>query len=325
MAWIATVRHPPTMARLTPSAIRALREGHGVVTRRTLLRLEDVTGDDVLVWVRQGRLTRLGRGVLGSPGLPDTMATRARIALANSGPSARLGPVTSLSFMGIEGFSIAKDSPLDIALPRSARRKATDVHLHHIRMTPADKATVEGMPALSAARSLIVRAADVPLKTLRVGIDDAVRKGWTSKSAIVHRAGELKTVPGAKLLRDLFNGRTMDAESEGERDFLPTLLGFDPAPELQVTDLVPNRRLDYAWRPHRYGLEYDGADYHEHDTGRDRDGLRDLEASAADVLVHRITWGMLVHDLDRTVELVWRTLCRRADQFRLPPPTWRKR
>lgn len=113
----------------------------------------------------------------------------------------------------------------------------------------------------------------------------------------------------------------MDAESEGERRLLPVLLTFSPPPQLQVTGLVPGRRLDFAWPALRYGLEYDGRAHHGCDTGREADGLRDLEAGAVDVMVHRITWGMLVHELPQTIDLIWRSLHQRAAHLGHPAPT----
>lgn len=110
------------------------------------MSLPDVTGDDVLVWVRQGRLVRCSRGVLGVPGLPDTVQGRAWKAIARCGPDARLGPRTSLGMMGVEGFAVA---------------------------------------------------AETPLRTLRTAIDDAARRGKTSKGALRHRASELRATSGA--------------------------------------------------------------------------------------------------------------------------------
>ena len=307
------------MAPLTSPVLEVLRAGHGVAARRELLALDDVTAANVVNWIRRERLVRLERGVLGLPGLPDTAELRTRIALCRCGPGARLGPRTSLSQMRIEGFTTPDPRP-DIAVPHTRSVTGIDLPVHRLRLAAADRAQVEGLPALSAARALIVLATGVPIKTLRTAIDDAVRRSWTSKPALRHRAGQLTRHPGAQVLRELFEGVTMDAESEGERHLLPALMRLRPAPLLQVDSLVPGRRLDFAWPAYRYGLEYDGRAHHGHDTGRDLDGLRDLEAGAVDVLVHRITWGMIVHELHRTLELVWRTLSARARLLQLAPP-----
>lgn len=190
-------------------------------------------------------------------------------------------------------------------------------------MIPGDKHQVQGLPALSVARALIMLAPVVETKRLRVAFDDARRRKLATKKALLWRADLLPRDPGAARIRRLFGGLQGDLESPGERDYLlPIVSRFDPMPEAQVEGLVPGRRLDFAWRPVYYGLEYDGED-HFADLGRAEDGIRDLEAGRAGVLIHHVTRAMATDEPGRVAHLIHQNLIRRAAAFGVEAPRLR--
>ena len=308
------------MAELPPEVLRVLQQGHGIVARQELLTFAGVPDNQLKSWVRHGRLIRYAHGVVGLPGLPDTREVQDRVALARCGRGARLGPIASLDRMHVEGFRRRNSDPSDIVLPAQRRVRHTDIDVRWVQLIRDDKAVVDHMPGLSAARSLIMVAPRLPEKALRVAIDDAIRKRKTSKRALIHRAESLTPASGAARIRHLLSDDAMQSESEGERLLWRYLRGITPPPERQVTDLVPGRRLDFAWRAYLYSIEFDGIAFHNPATSRDADGLRDLEASAANVVVQRVTYGMVNHDLGRTMQLIAESLARRAAQLNLPAP-----
>ncbi len=62
--------------------------------------------------------------------------------------------------------------------------------------------------------------------------------------------------------------------------------------------------MDVAERLTRLGFEYDGRNHHLLPTDRDADGMRDLECLDNDVLVIRVTRGMLRNALVETRERI---------------------
>lgn len=306
------------MPPLPIDVARFLADQHAVGSRRQLARLAAGGAAQVDDWVRGGHLRAVHRGVVAVPGSPATPEQAILAAVLRCGDGARAGPVASLALLRIEGFTLraARAAP-DVLVPRSRAVTGVPFRVRRTSVPRTDRLSVSQIPALSATRALIEAAAPLDERTLRVALDSARRQRLLSIELLASRAKALPSHPGAAVVRRLLDAGQLSAESEGERELLPLLSGFDPPPQCQVSDLVPGRRLDFAWPALRYALEYDGRDHHVLPTDRDHDGLRDLECAEAGVLVHRITAGMLAEAPEATLRGIRHTFERRKRAFGL--------
>lgn len=179
---------------------------------------------------------------------------------------------------------------------------------------------MRGIPVLSATRSIIMLAPETHDERLGAVIDEACRRGVASHGLVAERSAELVADPGAYRVRRLVATGALAMESPLERRTFADIRRIDPPPETQVEDLVPGRFLDFAWRAYRYALESDGKLWHGMLTDRTNDNLRDLEAGAQEVIVHRLTHAMVTTRRAETLQLILRNLARRAEQLALPVP-----
>lgn len=304
------------MAGLPDPLLKHLAERDGVSTRRAVRDLLEITHGTVDGWLRRGLLRSNGRGVIVLAGLALTPQREIRSAIGRAGTGARAGAWSSLALLGVEGFALTAEEVPDVVVPPHRWVDGATFGQSAIELAREDRRIIDGIPGLSATRALLELAAVIDERRLRVGVDSADRRGELSRALLRKRAMALRSHTGAALIRRLGRAGVLDLESEGERRLLPLLADFDPQPETQVTDLVKGRRLDFAWRAIRYGLEYDSKDHHTLPTDRDADGLRDLECGSAGVLVHRITAGMLRYSLTATLRGVRATFDRRWEALR---------
>ena len=149
---------------------------------------------------------------------------------------------------------------------------------------------------MSPAMSLLCLAPLLGEKVWRVSYDSGRRRRLLADIVLRRRAEAYPDLPGSSIVLGYLDSGILIPDGEGERVLLALLSGFEPQPEWGVTDLVPGRRLDCAWRAIRFALEWDGRENHLLATDRDNDGLRDLQCAIAGVQVLRITNGMVKHD-----------------------------
>lgn len=293
---------------------------HGLVTRQQLLGRCALHRHVVDSWLRRRRLLKVERGVYreASTVVPPRQGLLAPVL--RCGPQARLGPADSLALHGIDGF--ATRIPPQVVIPVAAymRVGAVDFEVARLEVPRSDRSTVDEIPCLSVARSLIELAPpalDEP--AWRLAFDDGRRRRLCSPTQLGKRAGAL----GSQAVLDLLGDQAADPESAGERVMQAFLAPLRLRLQWQVADLVPGRRLDAALAVLRLGFEYDGRDHHVLPTDRDADGLRDLEADEAGVLVLRLTAGMIRDAPGRTLAHIERIVCNRAEQLGVPTADWR--
>ena len=214
-------------------------------------------------------------------------------AVLRAGPNARADGSASCWLHSIEGFGPS----VGVVLPFPRQASGVSFEAHTTVLEPADMATVDGIPCLTAARALIEVAPSLTDKQLRVAFDSCRRGGLLTVNWLERRASALRSLYGARLVLRMIGSKVLDQESEGERVLAPFLREF-PDLEWGVKDVVPGRRLDCFMRDALLVVEYDGRDHHVLPTDRDADGLRDLEIRGVKIdgvplEVFRITKGML--------------------------------
>lgn len=271
-------------------------------------------------WVRRGHLVVVHRGVYRLAGCPTSHEQDALAKVLRAGEGAAADGEMTLGLFGFEGFRLAQ-SGAGVLVPTGRRVTGVPFPVRATALPHGHRATVARVPALTPTRGLVEYARTEQGKPWRVTFDDACRRRLTFPERLRQCARSLLPHPGALACLALLGDPSVSGqESEGERDLDWLVRDIDPAPEWQVTDLVPGRRFDFAWREALLAIEYDGRDHHMLPTDRDHDGLRDLEAAENGVQVLRITGGMLRDDPERTRALIVRALRRRlAEQAVLRP------
>jgi hypothetical protein len=304
------------MPRLPPQMLRIMRRQHGLVTRTQVIAC-GVPPRVLQGWVRRGVLEQVARGVYRLPALCTPPEQALLAAVLRCGDGARAGGFTSAWLHRLEGITLP--APPDVVIPtgRHLRRDALPCTVRSTVLPRLDRTTRLGVPCVSATRALIEIAPRVTDKALRVALDSARRRRLTSLTLLRSRVKALADHAGSRVVARLLASGEADPESEGERVMQRFLAPLGLPLEWGVTDLVPGRRLDAAYRAGLVAFEYDGRDHHVLPTDRDADGLRDLEATARDVLVVRITAGMIRDRPQETLAWIAR-ICRDRASRRRP-------
>lgn len=301
--------------RILPAAVLRLTSRQlGLVTRVQLVGVAAGLGLSALAvdgWVRRGHLEVVHRGVYRLAGCPTSHEQDALAKVLRAGDGAAADGEMTLALFGIEGFRLGQGRG-GVLVPTGRRVTGVAFPVRPTVLANEHRATVARVPALTPTRGLVEYAGIEQGKPWRVAFDHVRRRRLTHPERLRHCARTLLPHPGALACLALLGDPSVSGqESEGERGLDWLVRDIEPAPEWQVTDLVPGRRLDFAWREALFAVEYDGRDHHVLPTDRDNDGLRDLEAAENGVQVLRVTGGMLREEPDRTRALIIRILRRR--------------
>lgn len=277
-----------------PDDVRAATAAlHSVTSRRRLLDLGYSPGQ-IDWWQASGLLDSRCRGqyVVGGSAIEE----RGRLitALDRCGQGARIGGAWACGLHGLEGFDLSGSE--HILIPPTRRVRGAPFLVVRSAVPGVDQATVDDLPTLTVARSLIDVSPARPARTVRLAFDHARREGLTTLAVLTERAEALGRVRGAPEMRALIRSGLLRMESEGERAMHTALwLPGDPLPQPQVWVEVGGRRyrLDFAYLDARLCLEYDGRDDHTAEADRHRDRMRDLALEVDNILTLRITSRML--------------------------------
>lgn len=250
-------------------------------------------------FLQSGRLHPLYRGVyaLGHPVL--TVEGRRLAATLALGPAAALSHRPGAAHWGM----LQSAGAFHVTVPgRGARRRRQGIVVHRV---PEVATTVHvGIPVTTVAWTLLDLAATAPRRVLGQALAGAERCGILDVEECRPLIASRRA--GAVALREeleLYDGAP--TWSELERLFL-ALLRAHRLPRPRVNAEVEGFVVDFHWPEHRLIVETDGRD-HDLSAGRRTDGARDAAHALAGWRTQRISWWQVVHEPDRTAELV-RTL-----------------
>jgi very-short-patch-repair endonuclease len=259
---------------------------HGVVARWQL-----ALGDDAVQYrVRIGQLHRVHRGVyaVGHPRL--TQRGRWMAAVLAYGPAALLSHRTAAM---LHGLLWPRAATPHVTVPARGLVSRGGIVVHPVeRLTEAEQATVDGIPATSVARTLLdlARSRD-PL--LRYAVEEALQNEVLEFDAIDALAGRrgIRRLNAAVAAYRPTPGWT---RSRLERRFFQLMREAGlPLPAVNLT--VAGYQVDMLWREQRLIVEVDGPP-HEGAAARQRDPERDARLQIAGYRVYRVTDKALVND-----------------------------
>jgi very-short-patch-repair endonuclease len=256
---------------------------HGVVARRQLIEL-GVGRGAIDRRVHRGRLHVVHRGVYAVGHRALTQRGRWMAAVLAAGPGAVLSHHSAAALWGIRPTSRTR---IEVTVPRTLH--ATK-HLHpHCAVLPQDeRATHDGIPVTTPARTLLDLAGTLGLRQLERAFNEAEvlrLQSPTSVEELVQR----HQPRGTTNLRTLLLNARSSTRSELEARFL-TFIDTHALPKPETNVLIEGTEVDAAWRAHGLIVELDGYTHHGTRAAFEADRRRDRRLIAAGWTVLRVTW-----------------------------------
>jgi very-short-patch-repair endonuclease len=178
-------------------------------------------------------------------------------------------------------------------------RARKGIVLHQVRaLHPADRATREGIPVTSLARTLLDIAETEPERTFRQAWDQAERLRRLDLRAVAETCRRSPGRHGLKPLGALVADHTRYTP-ETKRELEALFFEFCREQHLPLpacNAMVEGFEVDALWPAQRLIVELDSWEFHGNRKAFERDRERDAVLQAAGYRVIRITWRRLVEE-----------------------------
>lgn len=294
---------------------------------RSELNARGVDDNAIARMVRRRELVRIRQGAYTDPEWweaadgPVRHLLRARAVLARAGSDAALSHTTALLAHGGPTWGVPLDDVHLTRRDRRAGRREAGVVQHRGILPDDDVTTLLGMPATSAARTVVDAITRTTAETGLIIANDFLHRGLCTRDDLATQARTITRWPGSLERHTVLRLATPLCESVGESRLLHLIHRFGlPMPQLQVSIYEEDghmvARVDLAWPDHGLFVEFDGREKY----------MRPWRAgdSAADVVVRekkredavrrvtgwrciRLTWADLERPL-ATAHLLGRAL-----------------
>ena len=239
---------------------------HGVIARHELIT-SGVSEREIETRVRAGLLVPDGRGVYRHHAIPLTTKGQWLRAVHLGGPGAVLSHRSGARLNGLE--EIPRAAP-EISLLGGSRVKARGVIVHRTTsLDPVDVTTVDGIPTVTVARSLLGVCAVVPLHLAKTAVQVAVLQNRVTEvelACVLERLGR-RGRDGTARLREILQGEIPPAELQSRLEL--ALYGLivesvPEPPELQYVITIDGETfiVDFAWPKRKIVVEADGRRWH---------------------------------------------------------------
>ncbi|HZQ77534.1 MAG TPA: hypothetical protein VFE55_09405 [Acidimicrobiia bacterium] len=242
-----------------------------------------LTERHVRAWIRAERILPTGaRAVFRMPGAEVSWRQRLWVAVLAGPPGTVVSHASALALRGL----FPSPTVPHVTVPRGSSGRFAGAVVHHATVCSADRCRLERLACTGAARAIVDCAALLDQEALDDLVDAALGRNITSYRRIVaawDRAGRIR---GGRLLAgaiEPFSGNVR-LGSEKEALVLRRIHQWGlPAPECQYEIRDANgrflARVDFGWPAWRFGLEYEGDEFHSpRRWGRDRRRLRAVES-----------------------------------------------
>lgn len=201
------------------------------------------------------------------------------------------------------GFLRSTDGPIELILAGRQVRPRPGVKLHEVKtLGPRDTQVLSGIPITSPARTFLDIAADLELRALERGLDEAIVRHLVTRHAVLRMVQANSGRPGCGRLRALADParQTSMTRSEAEERFL-MLVRRAGLPVPAANARLGRYEVDFLWRRERLVVEIDGFAFHSSRAALERDHRRDAELQAAGYMVIRTSWRELTHEPARVL------------------------
>ena len=233
-------------------------------------------------------------------------------------PGSALAGFAAAAHHEIPGF---KRGSLELLIPAHANSRNSVARCH--RYTGAKLTVVNGIAVTDLAQTIADLSLRIAMARLERAMDDSLASGKVKAEQLLERVTfyEGSRRPGLPVLRALVSERTDEGweppATELEAKLFELIARLSPQPRVV-------RQAAFPWRPSApnrvdallpdYGLiiEADGRRWHTRVADFDNDRWRDNEATSHGLATLRYTWTHLTSLADTSLELLARTLLRRA-------------
>ncbi len=262
---------------------------HGVVATWQLKEL-GYSQSAIRRRTRTARLHRLYRGVYAVGHTRITLRGRWMAAVLACGRKAVLSHRSAAALWGLRP---SPSGQIDVTVTGGSARGQTGIRLHRTRsLHPEDRATLDGIPVTSVARTMLDYAEDARAPQLRSALEAAERLDLLTNEAL---DGLFARSPGRRGRKSLtralaqMRGRTVPwTQSELERHFLE-LIREAALPEPQANVYVGGVLVDFFWPAQRLVVEVDGYNFHKTRRSFEDDRRKDAKLQLAGCRVLRVT------------------------------------
>jgi very-short-patch-repair endonuclease len=281
------------------------REQHWVVAHSQLVEL-GVHSQAIKRRLASGRLHRVYPGVyaVGRPGLTRRGAWMA--AVLACGPGAALCHDSGAALLAIRHD---RAGSIEVSVPADRYPRVKGIRVHRRTRTIAAEITVvDGIPVMSAARTLLDLAPRLSPRELEAAMNEADKLGLIGPDALLAYLYEHRGERGVRRLRILLDRHTYRlTDSELERRFFALLRRAElPLPLTQQR--VNGFRVDFYWPKLGLVVETDGLRYHRTPATQARDNRR-AQAHVAAGLTHlRFSHYEISYEPKRVVATLRRTI-----------------
>lgn len=295
--------------------------------QRGLIRTDQVEESDRASFrylVRRGVTVRVAKGVYRITGAPITWHQSLQAGVWSLGPSSMVSHAAAARLHGFDGFDAAG---CEFVVDRACRGRSPagvecTVHtaVHH---RAADRVHIDGLPATSAARTIVDLARNgAGRAALESSVDSAVRLRKVTLEVLIDR---LRLLRGPELSGfGRLAGVLVHAGGHTflERRFLELVdaAGF-PTPTPQVVHRVGGRhiaRVDFEFVRHGVVVEVSGGRGHSSAADRAKDARRRNDLQRDGLLVLEFTYEQVVDESDMVIAVLRAALAERATHSLAP-------
>jgi very-short-patch-repair endonuclease len=300
-------------------AIRRLAEAqHGVMSRRQLLAA-GLPSSMIDRRVESGHLIAVHRGVY-APAHRHLRPEGHRLAAVLA-----VGPGAVASHRTAAALHAIAPSATRIEVSTAMERRApTGVRVYGRRkLDPADVTTIDGIPATTAARTLVDLAEVLNARRLAKAIEEAERLrifDLAALEAVLRRTQGRRGTSHAALRHALVHAKPpAHTNSELEDRFL-ALLDAHRIRRPATNSFIEGMEVDALWPDARLAIELDGFAFHNTKQAFQRDRTRSNDLVEAGYTLLRFTWADVVRDGTATAARVSRALAAARRPRRSAPP-----
>jgi hypothetical protein len=215
---------------------------------------------------RSGRLLpTAARAVYRMAGAPTGWLQEAWVAILAGPPGTIISHTSAAALHGLV------DPPTipHVTVPRTASGRFTGAVVHHGSLVSADRCTIQGLPATTIDRTIVDCAAVLGQDRLDKLTDAAIGRGQSRMESVRRARDRAGPVEGGALLAEALapyaGGAPPGSVKAAHALRLFRRWGL-PAPECEYVVRDGQGRnvgqIDFVWRPWRFGLEYDGDEFH---------------------------------------------------------------
>jgi hypothetical protein len=282
--------------------------------------------------VRQGTLTRVGRGVFIRAALAGQLLNRrdgehilqAAAALAAIEPGAVASHRTAAVVFGLSILGRPGPDVTLTRLPGRNRASWQGVRMHSAQLPTRHVTTFAGIPVTTATRTVLDLARAVPFAEAVVVADSALRRRLTSQQELRRVLAECQRWRGGRRAAEVIE--FADGLSESPLESLARVVFRDlglPAPELQAWvggDEGVIGRVDFLWSRYRTIAEVDGAMKYDNRSEAMYQLRRDARLRAAGYEVVHFNWQEINEIPDQVAESIWAAFRRGVRAAQAPGP-----